>query len=79
MNERLIAMDNFDSYFDNYAYDDDSSYEEDSKEGVKEEKYENLNGLNLYFKEVDNYPLLSREEEIDVALRAQDGDEEARK
>lgn len=83
MNERLIAMDNFDSYFDNYddnyVYDDDSNYEVDSKECAEEEKYENLNGLKLYFKEVDNYPLLSREEEIDVALRVRAGDEEARK
>lgn len=79
MNERLIAMDNFDNYDDNYVYDDDSNYEVDSKECVEEEKYENLNGLKLYFKGVDNYPLLSREEEIDVALRVQAGDEEARK
>ena len=76
-------MDNFDSYFDNYdynyVYDEDNNYEEDSKECVKEEKYDNLKGLNLYFKEVANYPLLSREEEIEVALRVQAGDKEARK
>jgi len=34
---------------------------------------------NRYFKEISNYPLLSRKEEIDLARRAREGDEEARK
>lgn len=38
----------------------------------------NLMNISEYLKEISYYPLLSKEEEIDIAVRAQSGDEEAK-
>ncbi len=44
---------------------------------LKEEKVE-LTGLSTYFKEISAIPVLKREEEIELAIRIKNGDEEAR-
>ncbi len=45
---------------------------------MKEKKDDNI-VQDRYFKEISRYPLLSKEEEIDLARKARNGDEEARK
>ena len=38
-----------------------------------------FNAINLYLQEIENIPLLTAEEEKELAKRIEDGDEEAKK
>ena len=53
---------------------------EEEAKAKQEEYYENNhNSVETYFKEIGNIPVLTKEEEIELAIRIKQGDEKALK
>ncbi|MCI2068868.1 MAG: RNA polymerase sigma factor RpoD/SigA [Bacilli bacterium] len=85
LKEHAIAFDE-DAYQENYLGDLEEEDKDDDEEGTNSvnppkdfSSYESsLSSLGLYFKDISVYPLLTKEQEIALAERIKDGDEEAK-
>ena len=54
--------------------------EENNEEEIKEQKEVVVsdNSIKMYMKEISQYPLLSEEEELELAIKIQNGDKAAK-